>query len=78
MTVDPMEDNYSEVKEVAIREGISLFGVADLEGLESEFRISPANVYEGLKYGISMGFHLSDRVLESIVDKPTQMYLFHY
>jgi len=51
-----------------MREGISLFGVADLEGLESEFRISPENVYKGLKYGVCMGFHLSDRVLEGIED----------
>lgn len=78
MKADVLEDNYRKVKEVAMREGISLFGVADLEGLESEFRISPENVYKGLKYGICMGFHLSDRVLEGIEDKPTKMYLFHY
>ncbi len=54
MPANTMEDNYSKVKEVAMREGMSLFGVSDLEGLESEFRISPANVYEGLKHGISM------------------------
>ena len=78
MTADILQDNYSKVQEMAMREGISLFGVADLEGLESEFRISPENVYKGLKYGISMGFHLSDRIIEGIVDKPTHMYLFHY
>jgi len=78
MKADVPEDNYRKVKEVAMREGISLFGVADLEGLESEFRISPENVYKGLKYGVCMGFHLSDRMLEGIEDKPTKMYLFHY
>jgi len=78
MTVNVIEENYNKVKDVAMREGMSLFGVADLKGLESEFRMSPENIYKGLKYGISMGFHLSDRVLESIIDKPTQMYLFHY
>ena len=78
MTVGVLEDNYNKVKEIASREGISLFGVADVEGLEGEFKISPENVYKGLKYGICMGFHLSDRVLEGIIDKPTKMYLFHY
>ncbi len=78
MTVVVLEDNYKKVKEIAMREGMSLFGVANLEGLESEFRISPENVYKGLKYGICMGFHLSDRIIEGIIDKPTQMYLFHY
>jgi epoxyqueuosine reductase len=70
--------NYNNLKEIAIREGMSLFGVADMTGLESEFLISPESVYKGLKYGISMGFHLSDRIIEGIIDKPTQMYLFHY
>jgi epoxyqueuosine reductase len=78
MSTDVLEGNYNKVKEIAIREGMSLFGVADMTGLESEFLISPESVYEGLKYGISMGFHLSDRIIEGIVDKPTQMYLFHY
>jgi len=74
----PEEFNYSKLKEIATNSGMSLFGVASLKGLESEFRISPENVYSGLKYGISMGFHLSDRVIDGIVDKPTKMYLFHY
>jgi len=72
------ESNYNRVKEVAIRAGMSLFGVANLEGLEGEFRLSPERIYKGLKYGISMGYHLSDRIIEGIEDKPTQMYLFHY
>jgi epoxyqueuosine reductase len=76
--MDLMEENYYRVKEVAIRAGMSLFGVANLEGLESEFKISPEGVYKGLKYGICMGYHLSDRIIEGIEDKPTQMYLFHY
>lgn len=76
--MDILEENYNKVKEVAIREGMSLFGIADLEGLESEFKITPDRVYKGLKYGICMGYHLSDRILEGIEDKPTQTYLFHY
>ena len=78
MTANTMEDNYNELKEIAMREGMSLFGVANLEGLESEYKMSPESIYKGLKYGICMGFHLSDRVLEGIVDKPNKMYLFHY
>jgi len=71
-------ENYENLKKIAINNGMSLFGVASLEGLESEYKIEPESVYKGLNYGISMGYHLSDRVLESIIDKPTQMYLFHY
>ena len=73
-----LQNNYDKLKEIAIRNGMSLFGVANLEGLESEYKIEPESVYKGLKYGVSMGYHLSDRILESIIDKPTQMYLFHY
>lgn len=76
--MDKLEENYNKVKQVALQAGISLFGVADLEGLESEFRITPDRIYKGLKYGISMGYHLSDRILEGIEGKPNQMYLFHY
>ncbi|MDQ1316634.1 MAG: Epoxyqueuosine reductase, partial [Candidatus Poribacteria bacterium] len=65
-------ENYNRLKERAIHYGMSLFGVANLEGLESEYKIEPESVYKGLTYGISMGYHLSDRVLESIIDKPTQ------
>ena len=78
MPDDILQKNYDKLEEIAIRNGMSLFGVADVEGLESEFKIEPEEVYKGLKYGISIGYHLSDRVLESIVDRPTQMYLFHY
>lgn len=78
MVQDILEDNYNRLKEIAIKNGMSLFGVASLEGLESEFRISPESVYRGLRYGISMGFHLSDRIIEGIIDRPTRMYLFHY
>ena len=78
MTANTIENNYNELKEIAMREGMSLFGVANLEGLESEYRMSPESLYKGLKYGVCMGFHLSDRVLEGIVEKPNQMYLFHY
>jgi len=78
MTANTIEDNYNELKEIAMREGMSLFGVASLEGLESEYKMSPESLYKGLKYGVCMGFHLSDRVLAGIVDKPNQMYLFHY
>lgn len=72
------EENYEKLRTIAVNNGISLFGVANLEGLESEVKITPESVYKGLKYGISMGFHLSDRIIDGIIDKPTQMYLFHY
>jgi epoxyqueuosine reductase len=78
MSDEFLQQNYDKLKEIAIQNGMSLFGVANLEGLESEFKITPEEVYKGLKYGISIGYHLSDRVLESIIDRPTQMYLFHY
>ncbi len=35
MTADVLENNYSKVREVATREGISLSGVTELEGLET-------------------------------------------
>lgn len=78
MQTNILEENYSNLKDVVMREGMSLFGVADMKGLESEYRMSSENIYKGLKYGVCMGYHLSDRIIEGIIDKPTQMYLFHY
>jgi hypothetical protein len=38
-------ENHNKLKEIAIQNGMSLFGVANLEGLESEYKMSPESVY---------------------------------
>jgi len=61
-----------------LAEGGSLFGVAEIKGLpEQHCSLSP-KTREGLDRAISIGFHLSDRVLEDIEGGPTKLYFFHY
>ncbi len=71
------KENHSELKEFVLREGAVLFGVAEISPVEQRMNLSP-QVLRGLNRAVSVGFHLSDRVLEDIVDGPTKLYFFHY
>ncbi|MBU1206167.1 MAG: hypothetical protein KKH04_04450 [Proteobacteria bacterium] len=72
------KENYGQLKEFAIREGVSLFGVADIAGLPERHCSLSKKTMEGLDKAISVAFRLSDRVLEDIADGPTKLYFFHY
>lgn len=69
---------YEELKKFALREGASIFGVADASALQARFNGLSPKALQGLDRAISVAFHLSDRVLEDIVDGPTKLYFFHY
>jgi epoxyqueuosine reductase len=72
------KDYYAELKEYALTEGSSLFGVADIAGLPERHCSLSSKTLGGLNRAVSMAFHLSDRILEDIVDGPTRLYFFHY
>lgn len=72
------EVNDGEVKEFALNEGASLFGVAETAALADQIHFLSSSSIHGLDRAISMAFHLSDRVLEDITDGPTKLYFFHY
>jgi epoxyqueuosine reductase len=72
------ENNYQEIKDLALGLGFSLFGVAPLPDLEElAFDLSPATI-QNLTTGIALGVQLSDGVLDDITDHPTRLYLHHY
>jgi len=71
-------ENYSQSKEFALGLGSSLFGVADLSRLKGEFLDLSHGAIKGLNGGISLGVRLSDRIIESIEDRPTKLYYYHY
>jgi len=72
------EENYKKLQNVALSNGMSLFGVARIENLKERIlQISP-EVLEDLKFAISLGARLSDKVIEDIQDHPTRLYLHHY
>jgi len=66
------------LKIFALKEGASLFGVAETSAFRDKFHSLSPKSLEGLDRAISVAFHLSDRVLEDIVDGPTKLYFFHY
>lgn len=72
------KDSYGELEEYALTQGASLFGVADVAGLPERQCSLPAKTLNGLDSAVSIAFHLSDRILEDIVDRPTRLYFFHY
>jgi epoxyqueuosine reductase QueG len=64
-----------ELEKAARSAGAALFGVADLGAAED--RTGEVSL-EGLSTGISVGYRLSDVVLDGIVDHPTRTYQYHY
>jgi epoxyqueuosine reductase QueG len=69
---------YSELKELALSSGASVFGVAEIDDLRCHFEALPLEQTEGLKYGISIAVRVSDPVLKGIINWPTRHYLHHY
>ncbi len=70
-----------DLEEIRIRcdqWGASLFGTAHLSPLRKEDFLLPPNTLDYLPFAISVGYHLSDAILESIVDAPTPHYFHHY
>jgi epoxyqueuosine reductase len=72
------KDCYEELKKFALQEGASLFGVAERSAVQERHCSLTPETLQGLDKAISIVFHLSDRVLEDIVDGPTKLYFFHY
>jgi epoxyqueuosine reductase len=63
---------------IAQDRGMAMFGVAALGPIRSTFRPEIGPAAHGLDYGISMGYRLSDPVLDDIADRPTLIYKHHY
>src|SRR4030066_2464229 len=72
------QQNVLKIKTLCQQWGGSLFGVADLSSYKKEeILLSPSSVNR-FSYGISVGFHLSDAILEEIANQPTPLYFHHY
>jgi epoxyqueuosine reductase len=72
------KDQYEQLRKFAFEEGASLFGVAKIEGLPDRHCSLSPETRKGLDKAVSIAFHLSDRILEDVVDGPTRLYFFHY
>jgi epoxyqueuosine reductase len=74
---DPKE-NADKIGALCRQWGGSLFGVADLRSFRKEEIFLSSSLMDQLSYGISVGFHLSDALLEEIENQPTPLYFHHY
>lgn len=70
--------NTEKLHTITLNEGMAIFGVAELEPIRKTFHPDIVQAAQGLKYGISMGFRLSDLTIDDIADRPTLLYKHHY
>ena len=72
------KENVEKITSLCREWGASLFGVADLRPFKKEdFLLLPASM-DRLPFAVSVGFHLSDAILEEIDRQPTPLYFHHY
>jgi len=69
--------NYLAFKKISQKEGIDLFGVADISGIKDEFKISPKTL-QNLDKAVCLGVRLSAAILSEIEELPTKLYFHHY
>lgn len=72
------QNNVERLKTLCHQWGASLFGVADLRSFKKEDLLLPSSSIDQLPFGISVGYHLSDTILEAIEDRPIPLYFHHY
>lgn len=69
--------NYLALKKICLKEGLDLFGVADISQIKNEFQISPKTLLN-LDKAICLGLRLSQAILSEMEEKPTKLYFHHY
>lgn len=72
------EKNYNDLKQFTLSRGASLFGVADISLKKDQINIYPPEVIKKMDRAVSIGFHLSEAVLKTIIDRPNKIYYRHY
>ncbi len=79
--MDEKEKNFHELARVARSLGAASFGVANLEKIRKDGHSLPSGGGGGFlqfPYGVSVGFRLSDALVETIAGGPTTTYRYHY
>jgi len=71
-------ENTEAIKTLCHQWGGSLFGVADLGSFRKEEILIPPSLTDRLPLALSVGYHLSDVILEEIDNQPTPLYFHHY
>jgi len=71
-------DNVGKIESLCRQWGGSLFGVADLHSLKRDNILLSPPLIDEHSFAISVGYHLSDSILEGIENQPTPLYFHHY
>jgi epoxyqueuosine reductase len=72
------KENVEKIESLSRQWGASLFGVAALHSFKKEDILLPPGTIDRLPFAISVGYHLSDPILEGIEGAPTPHYFHHY
>ena len=72
------QQNTENIRGVCNQWGGSLLGVADLRSFKKDEILLPLSLIDRLSYAISVGYHLSDAILEGIENQPIPLYFHHY
>ncbi len=72
------DENKSKLKLLSQQWGASLFGVARLDEIPRDQILLPGRILDRLPLALSIGFHLSEGVIEEIENQPTPLYFHHY
>ena len=72
------EKNYEFLKNIATSKGADLFGVADTKRIEKYIHEELKNETAKMPYTVSIGIRLQLSVLNTIIDRPNQIYKTHY
>jgi epoxyqueuosine reductase QueG len=71
-------EDVEKIKSLCQQRGASLFGVGDLRSFKRDEIILSPPLIDKLPFAISVGFHLSDAILQGIENQPTPLYFHHY
>lgn len=69
---------YDELRDRALSEGMTLFGVGSLEKVRSSFHNTLERTGSRFDRAISIGYRLPDAVIQGIEDRPTLLYSSAY
>lgn len=72
------KENIESLHEISKKWGASLFGVASALQLEEKHHLFSSKLLGKFPFAISIGFHLSDSILDDIETEPTPLYFHHY
>lgn len=75
--MEERKQHYERLKDFVFKQGLSLFGIADITKIRKEF-ILDEELKVRFDRAISLGKRLLDSIIDDIKDRPTRLYFHHY